>query len=383
MKASIPNPMQIVIDDVGWWSGEDGHERAEPFRTGIGRNHVAADYAAIISLGRKLSMRPQAAMILCEWDRTNMLRELPSSTWMGKDWDNGRWAGPWLDEAAAILRDGVAHAEVALHGIGHEYWIDGNLSRAEWFSEEGVMRPRDQVEAHLEFYARLMEQNGLGPFPESYVPCAFKHRFGDEELSFIDMLKAVGVRYMSTPFSCMHSHHEPEYEEFGVDCGMLNVNRGHTGVEWTHSGPPPSAIDFDGTIVGLHWPNILHADPARNEEVVDAWVQLLQPFDHEIDRTLSPDTAHCWTQLAYHVCVDVDAEYDAIDLNFERVATLSAEYLIESFLLKIDAPAGAEFMGENVEILSEAYDEVGKHHILELQPEAGETEARIVREDVG
>jgi hypothetical protein len=37
LSITIPMPIQIVIDDVGWWSGEDGHERQEPYRTGISR----------------------------------------------------------------------------------------------------------------------------------------------------------------------------------------------------------------------------------------------------------------------------------------------------------------------------------------------------------
>lgn len=47
-------PLQVVIDDVGWWSGNDGSMRQEPYRTGINRNHVPADYKAIVDLGRAL-----------------------------------------------------------------------------------------------------------------------------------------------------------------------------------------------------------------------------------------------------------------------------------------------------------------------------------------
>ncbi len=39
VAAAIPMPLQVVIDDVGWWSGEDGSERQEPYRTGIDRRH--------------------------------------------------------------------------------------------------------------------------------------------------------------------------------------------------------------------------------------------------------------------------------------------------------------------------------------------------------
>ena len=67
-SVSIPLPIQIVIDDVGWWSGKDGHENQEPFRTGISRNHVPEDYEAIVYLGKALGIQPQAAMVMCEWD---------------------------------------------------------------------------------------------------------------------------------------------------------------------------------------------------------------------------------------------------------------------------------------------------------------------------
>lgn len=66
IKPCIPMPIQIVIDDVGWWCGTDGHEYNEPFRTGINRDHVPADYQAIVELGKQLNIRPRAAMVLCE-----------------------------------------------------------------------------------------------------------------------------------------------------------------------------------------------------------------------------------------------------------------------------------------------------------------------------
>ena len=51
LSATVPMPIQIVIDDVGWWSGEDGNEIQQPYRTGIEVNHVPADYQAIVDLG--------------------------------------------------------------------------------------------------------------------------------------------------------------------------------------------------------------------------------------------------------------------------------------------------------------------------------------------
>ena len=192
LNVTIPMPIQIVIDDVGWWSGEDGNERQEPYRTGISRNHVPADYQAIVDLGIKLGVRPQAATILCEWDRENILRNLPTSTWMREKWDNSKWVGAWLDEAADIIRNNQNHYELTMHGVGHEYWQDENFTRAEWADRSGQMRPLDQVELHLDYFAKLMDQNQLGPFPTSFVPTAFLHGFGltgEHKISMAGVIK--------------------------------------------------------------------------------------------------------------------------------------------------------------------------------------------------
>ena len=157
-NASIPVPIQVVIDDVGWWSGKDGSLQQEPFRTGINRHHTLADYEAIIELGRTLGIRPQAAMVLCEWDRENILRELPESTWMGKKWDNSNWIGPWLDEAADLIQNNHDHFEFTVHGLGHEYWSSGKLARAEWSTEDGTMRPVNHVNKHLDYFEKIVEQ---------------------------------------------------------------------------------------------------------------------------------------------------------------------------------------------------------------------------------
>jgi hypothetical protein len=116
VTAAIPLPIQIVIDDVGWWSGTDGSEYQEPYRTGINRNHVPADYQAIVNLGEALGIRPQAAMVLGEWDKQNILRNVPHSTWMGENWDNSKWVGLWLEEAAEIINSNKQHFELTMHG---------------------------------------------------------------------------------------------------------------------------------------------------------------------------------------------------------------------------------------------------------------------------
>ena len=80
VEACIPMPLQIVIDDVGWRTGRDGSVQNESFCTGIERDHVPADYMAIVELGRRLNMRPQAVMILSQWDIHNRLADITTAS---------------------------------------------------------------------------------------------------------------------------------------------------------------------------------------------------------------------------------------------------------------------------------------------------------------
>ncbi|MDD4180900.1 MAG: hypothetical protein PHE87_04675, partial [Victivallaceae bacterium] len=79
VKLSIPMPLLLVIDDVGWWSGENGGHKNEPYRTGINRDHCLGDYLAIIELAKRINMRIQIGMVLCDWSRNNILAKIPST----------------------------------------------------------------------------------------------------------------------------------------------------------------------------------------------------------------------------------------------------------------------------------------------------------------
>jgi hypothetical protein len=80
IQLTIPMPLQVIVDDVGWWSGKDGSHINQPFRTGMSRDHAPEDYTALAQLGKKLHTKIPAGFVLCEWDKFNILRELPSSS---------------------------------------------------------------------------------------------------------------------------------------------------------------------------------------------------------------------------------------------------------------------------------------------------------------
>ncbi len=353
--AVIPMPIQVVIDDVGWWSGEDGNARQEPYRTGIARNHAPADYQAIVDLGRALNIRPQAAMILCEWDRENILRELPTSTWMGANWDNKKWVGPWLDEAAEIITSNSDHYEFTMHGIGHEYWDGESFTRAEWADRNGVMRPVDQVEAHLDYFAKLMEQNNLGNFPTSFVPTAFNHGFGptgDHDVSFAEILSGRGINYINTPFDDMANAEAANFDYFGFDAGVITVDRGRDLLSWKAIGTPPRG-ELRGPTCGMHWPNLLHQDPERNGEIVEAWATFLKPYNEKMETLLAPNSLSFRHQLVHYVRTRLNLDGGRMQFDFSDIDSLPGRLGREEFTVKLNSPVPLEFSPKRIEIVSE------------------------------
>jgi hypothetical protein len=316
----MPQPLQVVVDDVGWWNGEDGSARGEPFRTGMPRRHAVADYQALADLGRRTGTRPVAAFVLGEWDRWNLLRALPSATWMGEAWDNRRWDGPWLDEAADLIRRESAHLELALHGLCHEFWHwdagpgQGAFTRAEWFTQDLNMRPRDDIQKHLDAYFDLWDRHRLGARPAWFVPCAFYYRTGLAEAGMAPLLRKAGITAVSTPFNRLgHSAPLPA-EPFFFDAGLLMLDRSQNDIPWRQIGPSPD-YPVRGPTLGLHWPQLLHADPARNGEAVDVWVNLLNRAAAQPDRMLAPDSARYIDQLLHRAFTTLTAAPGAITLD--------------------------------------------------------------------
>jgi len=377
IQAIVPMPLQVVIDDVGWWAGRDGHETGEPFRTGIHRNHTLADYDALIRLGRRLVMRPQLAMVLCEWDRENMLRKYPTCTWMGAEWDNSRWVGPRLDEAADLLSRNAAYVELALHGVGHEYWDAGRASRAEWADEDGNARPPDQIQAHLQAYEALVEQNGLGDFPSSFVPAAFHYPFGEQKGSLASILAEHGIEFVSTPFSTITKRQEPQTRWFGVEQGMIVVDRGEQpDIPWDEMAAAPSTCA--GPILGLHWANLLDPDPRHSDHVVDRWVEFLSRQNRRFDLVLAADTADCRDQLAHHVLAKVEVAGHEIRFNFRELRRFAfIRGLRHTFTLKVRTQHRPRFASANAKVRFLSHD--GETGISALQVEVSpvQTHARI------
>ncbi|NIK78712.1 hypothetical protein FHS15_003858 [Paenibacillus castaneae] len=342
-RISIPLAVQIVIDDVGWWTGKSSINENGPWRSDIDRDHHPMDYEAIAELGKQLGMRPQASFILSEWDQTDRLKMLPDSTHMGERWSNPWKSSPLLKEAAAIIRNENRFIEVGLHGIGHEYWGNGGvLERAEWHDKVGNMRPRESVLGHLRAFAAILEENDLGPFPESFVATAHQHHYGAGEAGLAFILEQFGVKYHSLPFEGMPMTKQPESELFGFDGPLIAVNRGKDLYQWNVLDPDVSG-KINGPICGMHWPNLLHPNPELNGEVVSRWVKFLEPYQWRFDTMLAANTAEGFSQLVYRWGVTLQSKPTGCLLDFSRLSGYKLPGLLNYFTIKVK---------KNVRILS-------------------------------
>jgi hypothetical protein len=217
------------------------------------------------------------------------------------------------------------------------------------------MRPREIVLRHLELFAQILEQHNLGSFPTSFVPCAFRHRFSENQFGengggLADLLRQSGINFISTPFFTMHGGEKLKGKRFGFDGSVLTVDRARDLQSWYVIGTPPVG-EFENAICGMHWPNLLHLDPERNEEIVAAWVVFLREQNHRFDRVLAPDTNFFAGQLLHHDATKCEVENQTLHLNWSQTATLLTGAVTE-FIVKIAADVPLEFSSDEIEIVS-------------------------------
>jgi hypothetical protein len=303
-----------------------------------------------------------------EWDTQNILRKVPHSTWMGEKWDNSQWVGPWLKEASDLINANPEHFEITVHGLGHEWWDDGKFTRAEWADDEGIMRPKEILEQHLDAYAEIMQQNNLGELPKSFVPNAFRHSFGltkGNNISLAELIKSRGFTYINTPFSSMFNREGAQYELFGVDSGVMTVDRGSDLLDWDVIGTKPEGV-IKGSTCGLHWPNLLHEDPEKNSEIVEAWVALLAPYNDKQNTMLAKNSLIFQKQLAHYEATKMEVKEDEIKLDFTDLRNLGTVVSNDELTVKISSNKALNFTSDTIAINSVAVENRGESILYRL-----------------
>jgi uncharacterized protein YqgQ len=275
---------------------------------------------------------------------------------MGKKWDNSKWVGPWLEEAADIFNNNKEHIELSMHGLAHEWWEDGIMSRAEWAnSETGVMRQEEIVDRHIDAFVEIMHQNGLYEAPKSFIPTNFSHTFGvskGRKKSMAQMLKKHGFTYINTPYEYgFHNVEAVQNELFGVDSGVLTVNRGSDILDWyIISTLPEGKVSL--STCGMHWPNLLHINPERNIEIVEGWIKLLAPYNEKPETMLAKNSVLFQKQIVHHAASTIKIKNQKIHLDFSASNRLGTIISNDELTVKVKSEKELNFSSGDIQIVS-------------------------------
>lgn len=363
---SLPMPVLVVVEDVGWWRGEDGSRLGQPYRNGFSRDHCLADYHALVRLARALGVRVVIGMVLGEWDRANLLRQVPGATWQGELWDNSGNLGPHLDEAAACLRDHSHLLELACHGLCHEFWQDGNLSRSEFHEKNGAMRAEKVVYRHLAAYGELLAANGLPSSPRVFLPPALCHGFGGAG-SMQKLLGEFGYEFVITSFPRMDWRMAPQSPWLAWEHGVRLLERGSAPVPW-HVAAAEPIWDFAGPVLPLHWSNLLHHQPSASAAVVDGWAEMLRQGTSGLERLLAADLPACWDQLVVWSRGEIGCDEGRAVIDLRRARAVPG-FSGRFFLKTMGSPAVGLFPGGG---RIAAVNGPGECRVLEIQSDGEE-----------
>ena len=359
--ALIPMPLQIVVDDVGWFNGEDDRKNGGPSRTGMPRRHTAEDVRALNLLGEHLGMKINCAFVVGEWDPDNRLREIPHLSKYGDSWDNASY----LDKnEMARMVDAInesPYVDIALHGLLHGYYMDGvdSYDTSDYYyriNRELIMVNEGEIRRRIEKFKEILDFYGIKKELVSYVPPSFAVRFG--ELSRI--MAEYGFKYSTTIFRTMVCNGEKPVT-VGVENGIVTVDRVNNLIPWNEHESKFEDLPLVNGVFGAHFPNFLHLDSSRSCEVVDRAVKYFKRCAEEYGTVMSRGIEFCAVQSIYNRFAKVslsDAEF-TIDLSEVEKTPIFGKSFVINALAEIESIEGAKIMETS---------KVGDFYNYELSP---------------
>jgi len=328
----IPHSFLLVVDDVGWWCGDDHRYKNGPSRSGIGRRHCIEDYKAIVEIGRSLNMRVKCGFVVGEWDRCNLLAKVRNSNKHGALWDNASRLDPQIDEVRDLINSSKDYMEIALHGVMHMFWTDeGIMKYAEFYQTceetgKNKMTPPDIVREHLDAYFEILRQNGLTTDIKSFIPPCFRYVYSRDKDQLSAILSEYGIKYISTPFSSMEYTSPEKPEGACVENGIITVDRTNDLIPWDAVDAQTPDI-IKKSYFGMHWPNFLNKDPEKNMETVARWIKYFEQYKNNFEILPARDNAIGSTQALYKRFTNLSFCDGRMVLDFSEVDAQGAKDL--------------------------------------------------------
>jgi len=307
-KIMFPRAFAIAIDDMGWNEGGSLAATNGGWRVGVRRDFDVRDYRPIVEVGKAVGVRFQGLFVLAEMDRLNVCAKYPTITQDGENWDNDCNIDPTQIETMNYIKDNAAFLEFGLHGVGHEHWIDGKRTRAEWYDlENNKPWPEDDMLDHLKCFKEIMAQYGWTPengqsFPESFVPPCYSFYWNPESnYSTGKLMLEAGVKYANTQFDYVTELNPPMEFGGGWDHGILVINRLQYGNNWFETAklPTESVEKYETDIIETHWANWMATDDFLQPALNQKWIEFFKNIQTHPDHYLSKNTEQLFSQWLY------------------------------------------------------------------------------------
>ena len=180
-----------------------------------------------------------------------------------------------------------------------------------------------------------------------------------------DVVKKRGINYINTPFNNMYNAEGAQFGLFGIDSGVITIDRGEDLFDWNVFGGTPSGV-LTGPTCGFHWPNLLHPDPSRNSEIVDAWVKLLKPYNDKPETLLARNSSSFRNQLVHHVCTKVKISESEIDIDFLETNKLNDQLSNNQLIVKIESERKLTFNSDDVKISDSETNQENDNYLYTL-----------------
>lgn len=355
----IPSPLQITMDDLGWFCGTDGRREMEPARSGVTRRHVAEDYKVVNEIGRRLGMRINCAFVMGEWDIDNRLKNIPCLSPRGSNWNNALSFDRAEAERCVDVINRSEYIDVAVHGLYHTYYLpDCKYNNTDYYytkDNELFAVPEKEIRMRLDAYFDLIEYHGFHKSINSFIPPSF--RYMPNHLAKI--LRDYHILYASTTFKWIS--HEDYTSGAVIDNGMIIVDRNNNLIPWNEMESKPDGLPVVSGIFGCHWANVCHQNPRENISLVNSWVNYFERCKGTFGIILSRDIAFCSTQTVYKKYAKLSFHEGKCMIDTTDVP--QAEGLGSVFYISTDKPL-SEWAGCDVKI----YEKCGDFINYEVAP---------------
>ena len=323
-----------MVDDVGWFYGSDDRHLGMPSRSGMVRGHVAEDWQVINEIGRRIDQRIAGAMVIGEWDKNNRMRGKAHMTPNPDEWDAAATLNMREAERCFAQIEESEYIDIALHGLLHSYW-DEEMGhddqqyyvrpRKGWSSTDRLaLVPLDYFEDCVDTFLGIYSDWGFSRKITTFVSPGSAFGTIDDNRGFAKVLKDRGIKYWTNYWSAVKSSCE-------IIEGITFLNKGVGDIPWNAYDVNPAIVPSyavsendgvvqpRGSVLGLHWPNLLRFDAMKNLENVDAWVDFYRRQAECFGIIISRDMAFAAKQALYEKYTVMDFAPKEIILDFTAV----------------------------------------------------------------